>query len=289
MIPVKDEMSFEKSSENSSENSFFMPVEMVVARYQNGDLVSQRDWVALEGNVLFDISPLGKLEIVMSPYELKEFLIGHLHAEGLLDSGRGMGNMEVLPSANGVTRVNVKLDPDHLKLGVPEDFVAGPVWVGLIHSACGSASTVARQDLQPIKQHIIISPSELLTIPATIRNRSELFKKTGAYHSAFILARSMELLYQADDIGRHTAVDKVIGKALMEDVDFKEVVLFTTGRISSDIVKKCVRCQIPVLVSRGAPLGGAVELAREYGLVLIGFLRGGRFNVYSGEEHILTD
>jgi FdhD protein len=99
-----------------------------------------------------------------------------------------------------------------------------------------------------------------------------------------------KLIAYANDIGRHNAVDKVIGKAIMDDVDnigkFEDKVLFITGRISSDILLKCIRARIPVLISRGAPFDSAIELAKKYDLCLIGFLRGKKFNVYSNSKAI---
>jgi FdhD protein len=93
------------------------------------------------------------------------------------------------------------------------------------------------------------------------------------------------LITHGYDIGRHNAFDKMIGKVVIGDLcDLKETIAFSTGRLSSDIVLKALRCKIPCLISRSAPLEGAVNLAREHDLTLIGFLRGKRFNLYTNFE-----
>ncbi|MCK4969742.1 MAG: formate dehydrogenase accessory sulfurtransferase FdhD, partial [Thermoplasmata archaeon] len=82
------------------------------------------------------------------------------------------------------------------------------------------------------------------------------------------------------------AVDKVVGKALLAKADLPSMALYTTGRISTDVAQKCIQARIPIVISRGAPLSGAIGLARVNNLGMVGFLRGGRFNVYSGESHV---
>ena len=89
-----------------------------------------------------------------------------------------------------------------------------------------------------------------------------------------------------DDIGRHNALDKVVGEAMMKKIDFGEVMVLTTGRISSEIVAKVMRCGIPVVVSRGVPTNQAIKMAKEIGMTLVGYARGHRMNVYTIEERI---
>jgi FdhD protein len=159
----------------------------------------------------------------------------------------------------------------------------------LIQTECGAAPAWPSRPLAPIAGHLGIEASVFVKVPAAVKGLSELFTSTGAYHYAFLLGTNGAPQLGAHDIGRHTAVDKVIGKALLAGKGFGELALYTTGRISSDVASKCVRAGIPVVVSRGAPLTRAVELARSNNLGMVGFLRGGRFNVYAGEEHIIWD
>lgn len=112
---------------------------------------------------------------------------------------------------------------------------------------------------------------------------AEGFRLTGAYHYAFLFDPALRLVASGEDIGRHNAVDKAIGGALLAGRHLGDLVLFTTGRASAEIALKALRAGIPLVASQGAALMGAIALARRHNLGLIGFLRGRRFNLYSGE------
>jgi FdhD protein len=114
---------------------------------------------------------------------------------------------------------------------------------------------------------------------------SEVHRRTGGVHMA-ALADASGLLLLREDIGRHNAVDKVIGAALATGSTFTDKVLLASGRLSTELLAKALRCGVPVLVSRSAPTDRSVALARERGLTLIGFARGQRLNVYSGEGRL---
>ncbi|RLG71378.1 MAG: hypothetical protein DRO11_04600, partial [Methanobacteriota archaeon] len=147
---------------------------------------------------------------------------------------------------------------------------------------------VDERDVKPLSSPVspLLSAQKLVGIQKIVFRETEEFRLTGAYHYAIIFDSSLDLVAKAKDIGRHNAVDKVVGEVLLCGGSFSDSVLFTTGRISKEIVLKCLRCGIPLLVSRGAVLLGAVSLAKRYNLGLVGFLRGQRFNIYSGEKII---
>ena len=92
-----------------------------------------------------------------------------------------------------------------------------------------------------------------------------------------------------DDIGRHNALDKVVGEALAKGLDFSDKMVLTTGRVSSEILSKVVRCRLPVVIALGAPTNQAVKFARMVNLTLVGQIRGSRMNVYSGEARLLIN
>jgi FdhD protein len=117
-----------------------------------------------------------------------------------------------------------------------------------------------------------------------MRVKINSMEKTGGVHFSGLFSSDLELKHFASDIGRHNAVDKVVGKSLLTGEDFSDKILFTTGRISSDIVVKCLRIGIPMIVSKNSPLHTAITLARKYNLCLIGYLRGNRFDVFSGDD-----
>jgi FdhD protein len=120
------------------------------------------------------------------------------------------------------------------------------------------------------------------------RKRSEIHRQTGGVHAAALADHTGVLVFR-EDIGRHNAVDKVIGAYLVKENSFKDRILLTSGRLSSEILQKVQRCRLPIVVSRSAPTDRSVALARERNITLIGFARGRRMNIYSGEERILVE
>ena len=129
-------------------------------------------------------------------------------------------------------------------------------------------------------------------IPSLIegmRDGQRMFDQTGALHAAALVSPTLEPLWVREDVGRHNAVDKVIGKALFEDrVPLTDHTLVVSGRISYEIVHKALTASIGAVVAVSGPTSLAIDLARAHGLVLAGFARGGRMNVYSGDERITT-
>lgn len=136
-----------------------------------------------------------------------------------------------------------------------------------------------------VVEETTISPQEIAFLMKEFNNKSELFRETGGVHSCAICSRD-EMIFFSEDIGRHNAIDKVIGKSIMSDRGFKDKILLTTGRISSEIILKTARSGIPIIVSHSAPTEFAVKIARELNITMIGFARGDRMNVYSGEGRV---
>jgi len=147
---------------------------------------------------------------------------------------------------------------------------------------CGKVSIDAlRVQTSPIVSSMSVSREAIVSLPATLRAAQKTFDTTGAIHAAGLFTPDGALLRMREDVGRHNAVDKVIGSFLREGVALDETILCVSGRASFEIVQKAIVARIPVLAAVGAPSSLAVELAREFGLTLLGFVRDGRFNVYT--------
>jgi FdhD protein len=110
---------------------------------------------------------------------------------------------------------------------------------------------------------------------------SELFRETGGVHGC-ALSYSKGIIFSEEDIGRHNAMDKLIGRARLERIDLSDKFVLTTGRISSELLIKASKQGIPIIASRSAPTELAIKLAKETGVTLIGFARGDKLNIYSG-------
>jgi len=147
---------------------------------------------------------------------------------------------------------------------------------------CGKASIDAvRVHTTPLPAKLDVAPSLIGSLPATLRAAQTTFDATGAIHGAGLFDAGGSLLLAREDVGRHNAVDKVIGAFFREGRSLAASILVVSGRASFEIVQKAIVARIPVLVAVGAPSSLAVELAREMGLELYGFVREGRLNVYA--------
>ncbi|MCL1808414.1 MAG: formate dehydrogenase accessory sulfurtransferase FdhD [Clostridiales bacterium] len=153
--------------------------------------------------------------------------------------------------------------------------------VGFVFSEGIVGTDIDVENLPKIKSGIELTPDEVVKMAASFERQSELFFKTGAVHScAMVFPEGTSLFYE--DIGRSNAVDKAIGKALIDGLKPEEGILVSSGRVTSEIILKAARLRIPVVISVAAPTDKAVEIAVKTDVTLIGFARGNRFNVYSG-------
>lgn len=134
------------------------------------------------------------------------------------------------------------------------------------------------------------SAALLATLPERLRESQRVFDRTGGLHAAALFSADGELLHLREDVGRHNAVDKVIGHALREGLlPLRETVLVVSGRASFELVQKAVLAGVPMLAAVSAPSSLAVDLAQEHGLTLVGFLRGSSMNVYSAPGRVDAD
>jgi FdhD protein len=153
----------------------------------------------------------------------------------------------------------------------------------------GSIESIRRQGLRRPGRNLRIDPELLCTLPDAIRHQQAVFERTGGLHAAALFDESGDLLALREDIGRHNAVDKLIGWALLNhQVPLSRHILLVSGRGGFEIVQKSLAAGIPMLASVSAPSSLAVKLAREMGMTLVGFLRGRRFILYSGDFRILA-
>ena len=150
---------------------------------------------------------------------------------------------------------------------------------------CGKASIDAlRVNAAPLDSEETAETKLLLSLPDALRAKQSAFETTGAIHGAAAFAHDGTLLRVREDVGRHNAVDKVIGSLFLKGAGAG--ILVVSGRTSFEIVQKCVVARIPILAAVGAPSSLAIELAQEFRLTLLGFVRDGRCNVYAGGERL---
>jgi FdhD protein len=159
----------------------------------------------------------------------------------------------------------------------------------LIRSGCGAAEPTALTETLPlVLQDLRVSVSVLLELPRTMRKLQDVHNQVGGTHAAALFDASGGVVTSAEDIGRHNAVDKIIGHALLRDLRLDDKIMVTSGRASYEMITKAIRVGIPIAASVSAPTALAVQLAEDRGLTLIGYLRGNRMNVYTHPERVVS-
>lgn len=253
-----------------------------VKRYYAGSWREQEDCVAEETPVEIIVNDELFTTLVCSPSHVRELVYGHLAGLGLICTAQDVQMYQEEWDFSGGAfgeRVRVKVE-------IRED-VRMQTKKRLLWSGCGTPS-VADFVHPKLSPRPLFSAAKLPNLPKMLLSLAQGFKQTGAHHSALLCDRDLTVLFFAEDIGRHNAIDKVVGAALLANHSLDETLLYTTGRVGAETVVKAIFAGIPVVVSPGAPLWGAVVLARQYNLGLIGFLRGQRFNLYSGESWLTS-
>jgi FdhD protein len=217
-----------------------------------------------------------------------ELSVGFLFGEGVIQERRAVREVAHCPGG-GVQNLNiveVRLAPD---VRVDLSALERNFYVSSSCGVCGKASidtVVARGHTASGAGPVV--PAELVsTLPDRLRASQSLFERTGGIHAAGLFDADGALLVAREDVGRHNAVDKVIGQRLLEGaLPASAGVLVVSGRSSFEILQKAVAAGVPVVVAVGAPSSLAVALARRFGITLVGFAREGAFNVYAGEQRL---
>jgi FdhD protein len=232
------------------------------------------DFIAVEKKMRISVNGKSVLSLYCTPLMVRELVVGIIHNEELI-SGEWCAERMSIEYGNEIL------------VDIPTTgTVAEGDWT--LTSGCAGGVSLVRPLPEMIKSdNTIFSAEKVRAVFREFRSRSESYRLTGGVHSA-ALSDGNALLAFAEDIGRHNAVDKVIGHCLLESIAFEGRMMLASGRLSSEIILKCSRSGIPVLVSRAAPTSLAVEIAESTGLTVVGFMRGDRMNVYTGKQRIIA-
>ena len=259
-----------------------------VLEWNEGVIHSHQDSLAAEEplEIRVDGEPLNVT--MRTPGNDIELTAGFLLTEGVIDSRDQLAEIRAVTS-DGAAKSNVvevQLRNTHFSIEEQQRsfFVASSCGI------CGKSSieAIRRRGLRAPGRGFRVSPKVLCRLPETLRADQSVFERTGGLHAAALFDADGKLIALREDIGRHNAVDKLVGWALLDGrVPLSNLILLVSGRGGFEIIQKALAAGVPVVASVSAPSSLAVKLAREMGLTLVGFLRGNRFVVYSEDFRCL--
>jgi FdhD protein len=274
-------------------------VRIPVAEVRQGGAVERNDEAVVEEPLeirVAEASSGGRATRVAvtlrTPGEDFELAAGFLVAEGLLHDRREVAQISYCtdpgePQRRNIVQVllapGVSFDAERLQRNFYTSSSCG---------LCGKAALEQVRTVVPARppSRLQVTSETVRSLPTRIEGRQRLFGRTGGLHGAALFRPDGELLLLREDVGRHNAVDKVVGHEFLEGrLGARETMLLVTGRAGFELVQKAAVAGIPLLAAIGAPSSLAIALAHEQGMTLVGFLRDDRFNVYAGRERVLLD
>jgi FdhD protein len=262
-----------------------------VLAMRNGSILDQYDWLAaeepLEIRVQGPSQELVSIAVTMrTPGNDRELAVGFLYTEGLIRSHNEIVAVEAddlrrdgLPCNVVTVHLAHPFDPAPLK----RNFYAT--------SSCGICGKASLEQIAvqcpPVVPGPVLARSVLVTLPITLRDAQQVFEQTGGLHAAGLFDVTGRLVLLREDVGRHNAVDKLVGQMLLAGKSpVANHILLVSGRTSFEIMQKAAMAQIPIVCAVSAPSSLAVEVAKRFRMTIVGFLRGDNFNVYTHAERI---
>jgi FdhD protein len=248
---------------------------------------TEADAVAMEEPLEIRVRGRGIAVTMRTPGHDKELVAGFLRTEGLIE--RRSNVIEIAHCTEGEAAqlentMNVFLAPDvEIDYGKLTRHFFASSSCGL----CGKASIEAvHQHFPPVEINLKVDASMVAALPDKLREAQPTFDLTGGLHGAGIFSTEGKLIVSREDIGRHNAVDKVIGHAFLNEIDLALCILLVSGRASFEIMQKALAARIPIVAAVSAPSSLAVEFAVKSGQTLAGFVRGKTMNIYAGGQRI---
>ena len=241
------------------------------------DRYSDEGWVAAsaavpdEMNLTVYVNRQELVTILCTPTKLNCLVLGFLYAEG------------VISEMNDVTSMRVCEDDSLADVILKNTEYKAPT-LRTLTSGCGGGATFETKG-QKVDSNLVVTAAEVLSLMRQFQKRMDLYLICGGVHAS-ALADTKNLLVVSEDIGRHNTLDKIQGECLLRRLPTKDGLLLSTGRVSSEMLLKAARMQVPVVVSRTSPTARAVSLARDLGIALVGYARGNRMIVYSHRERL---
>ena len=238
------------------------------------------DEVALDEPTCIFVNGAYHVTMIATPTMKKELAVGYLFSEGVIDSADDIQSLELRGSD---VHLEVKGEVDLQEAAVST--------MNLIVTACTSSprGPVSGLNLPKVTSDLQVDAERILEMTAELNRRSSVHLRTGGTHAAMLCSEEGEVLSFAEDVGRHNAVDKVIGSMVLQGRYLERCILTSSGRQSGEMVQKAARGGIPIVTSKTAPLASGIKLAEIAGITLICFARGRRLQVYTNPQRIVVD
>ena len=262
-----------------------------VVRVRGGALAAESDRAATEEPLEVRLHNRPFAVIMRTPGADRELAAGFLLAEGVIAGADDLGTIAHCTDAAGDHPENViNVTLAHGSAAALERLLAGRRQV-TSNASCGMCGRRTIESLAvavaPLSATWRVSASLIASLPDQLRVRQAVFDATGGLHAAGLFARDGSLIDIAEDVGRHNAVDKIVGRMLMrEALPLSDHILCVSGRTSFEIVQKAIIAGMPIVAAVSAPSTLAVDLAQEFGVTLIGFIRGDSFNIYTHPHRV---
>ena len=260
-----------------------------ITRIKKSEKIDETDTVLIERPIDLHVNSEPLVNIICLPNDLKELAVGFLFSIGIVNSIEDIKEIKVDELDNKINVIlqsSINFNVQNLNLNpvsrvVDTTCVISSPWRARIKKTLDESkeSIKAREDIK-IKSDLIFSSIK------EMQNHTTLYRETGGCHGAAVFDIKGNLLGCKEDIGRHNAIDKVIGELLLKKHDFNNEILASTGRLTGDSVLKAIRAKIPIVASLSAAVESGIRLAFGYGITLIGFVRGSRMNIYTHSNRI---
>ncbi len=235
----------------------------------------KEDFIAVDKPINIFVNGNYFVTLMASPRNIRELAIGHLLEQGIISMLEDIEHVSIRgKNVNLRTKSEIQLEATKFPKVIP--------------TACGASEDIIELlgKSGALKLKVKFSAENIWGAFKSLHSASRIFKKSGGTHAAALFTWDGKLKFCIEDVGRHNAVDKVIGRGLIEGVNFTRSFMISTGRLSADMVIKCARAGIPLVASKAAPLESGVLAAEMSGLTLVGFVRGRRMNVYTRPERV---
>ncbi|HAK88827.1 MAG TPA: formate dehydrogenase accessory sulfurtransferase FdhD [Nitrospiraceae bacterium] len=244
-----------------------------ICKSASGSLEEREDLIAVEKRLRVSVNGKEVLSLYCTPLMVRELVVGMFMTEDIIKGGWC------------AERMSVQYGED-VTVDIPAEGEVSTEGAVITSGCIGGITFPKRMSLRKIEDSFTVKAEDLKGVFRTFQNASELYKSTGCVHSAG-LSDGHEILCLAEDIGRHNAVDKIIGYAILEKIPFEGKIMLASGRLSSEIVSKCAKWGIPMVASRTSPTSLAVDIAEKSGVTVVGFIRADRLNVYTHPQRII--